>query len=109
MTLGHLLDEWLAGHQVEATTRASNSLYVERFIRPALGDQTLSRLAQQGPRPYEQLYAQLRLCRRRCRGKAFLEHRTARPHECDERCKSHVYAAGRVVDPAGPRGAQQRL
>ena len=90
VTLGYLLDEWLAGHQVEATTRASYSLYVERFIRPALGDQTLTQLARHGPRPYEQLYAQLRICRRRCRGKALVEHRTARPHECDERCRPHV-------------------
>ena len=49
VTLGYLLDEWLAGHQVEATTRASYSLYVERFIRPALGDQTLARLAAERP------------------------------------------------------------
>jgi integrase len=90
VTLGYLLDEWLAGHQVEATTRASYSLYVERFIRPALGDQTLARLAQLGPRPYEQLYAQLRHCRRRCAGKSFIEHRTSRKHECDERCAAHV-------------------
>jgi integrase len=90
VTLGYLLDEWLAGHQVEVTTRASYSLYVERFIRPALGDQTLARLAQLGPRPYEQLYAQLRRCRRRCAGKTFIEHRTARPHECDERCAPHA-------------------
>ena len=90
MTLGYLLDEWLAGHQVEPATRASYALYVERFIRPALGDQSLARLAQQGPRPYEQLYAQLRHCRRRCQGRALVDNRSARPHECDARCRPHV-------------------
>jgi integrase len=55
-----------------------------------LGDQTLVHLSQLGPRPYEQLYAQLRHCRRRCQGRKFIEHRTTRPHECDPRCKPHV-------------------
>ena len=90
VTLGYLLDEWLAGHQAEATTLATYRFYVERFLRPALGDQTLVHLAQLGPRPYEQLYAQLRHCRRRCQGRKFIEHRTSRPHECDPRCKPHV-------------------
>ena len=54
---------------------ATYSFYVERFLRPALGDQTLVDLAQLGPRPYEQLYAQLRHCRRRCQGRKFIEHR----------------------------------
>ena len=89
VTWGYLLDEWLAGHQAEATTLATYRFYVERFLRPALGDQTL---AQLGPRPYEQLYAQLRHCRRRCQGRKFIEHRTSRPHECDPRCKPHVCA-----------------
>ena len=85
------MDEWLAGHQAEATTLATYRFYVERFLRPALGDQTLVHLAQLGPRPYEQLYAQLRHCRRRCQGgRKFIEHRTSRPHECDPRCKPHV-------------------
>jgi integrase len=90
VTLGFLLDEWLAGHEVEATTRAGYVTYIDKFIRPALGDQTLGRLAQLGPRPYEQLYAQLRQCRRRCRGETLIEHRTPRNHECDERCAPHV-------------------
>jgi hypothetical protein len=38
VTLGYLLDEWLAGHQAEATTLATYRFYVERFLRPTLGD-----------------------------------------------------------------------
>jgi len=46
--LGFLLEECLAGHDVGATTRAGYVRYIERFIQPTLGDQTLGRLAQHG-------------------------------------------------------------
>ncbi|MGH3999880.1 MAG: site-specific integrase [Pseudonocardiaceae bacterium] len=90
VTLGYLLDEWSAGHQVEETTRATYRLLIDSFIRPALGDTAISRLCRLGPRPFEQLYAELRVCRRRCHGRDFVEHRTPRPHDCDERCAAHV-------------------
>jgi hypothetical protein len=60
VTLGYLLDEWLASHQVEETTRATYRLLIDSFIRPALGDTPISRLCRLGPRPFEQLYAELR-------------------------------------------------
>jgi integrase len=90
VTLGYLLDEWLSGHQVEETTRDSYRLLINSFIRPALGATPLAQLCRQGPRPFEQLYAQVRVCRRRCHGQVFLEHRTPRPHTCDQRCAEHV-------------------
>ncbi|MGH3592919.1 MAG: hypothetical protein ACRDRF_18045 [Pseudonocardiaceae bacterium] len=90
MTLGYLLDEWLAGHQVEETTRTSYRVAIEKFIKPAVGDTSLTRLAQLGARPFEQLYAELRVCRRRCKSRRFIEHRTPQGHECDERCMAHV-------------------
>ncbi len=90
VTLGYLLDEWLAGHQVEETTRTSYRVAIEKFIKPAVGDTSLTRLAQLGARPFEQLYAELRVCRRRCKGRRFIEHRTHRAHTCDERCVAHM-------------------
>jgi integrase len=48
VTLGYLLDEWLAGHQVEETTRTSYRVAIENFLKPAVGDTSLSRLAQLG-------------------------------------------------------------
>jgi integrase len=65
-------------------------LLINGFIRPALGTTPLAQLCKQGPRPFEQLYAQLRVCRRRCHGRAFIEHRTPRPHACDGRCSEHA-------------------
>jgi hypothetical protein len=90
VTFSYLLDTWLPAHQIEEGTRASYQLLIERFIRPSLGDTSLSRLCRLGARPFEQLYAELRVCRRRCHGRAFVEHRTSRPHDCDDRCASHV-------------------
>jgi hypothetical protein len=52
VTLGYLLDEWLAGHQVEETTRTSYGVAIEKFIKPAVGDTSLTRLAQLGARPF---------------------------------------------------------
>lgn len=89
VTLGHLLDEWLAGHQVEPTTRATYAVLAATYIKPVLGDHTLTKLARLGARPYEQLYGELRVCRRRCHGRTFIEHRTRRAHGCDDRCKPH--------------------
>ncbi|MGH3533502.1 MAG: tyrosine-type recombinase/integrase [Pseudonocardiaceae bacterium] len=90
VTLAYLLDEWLAGHQVEETTRTSYRVAIEKFIKPAVGDTSLTRLAQLGARPFEQLYAELRVCRRRCKGRQFVEHRTYREHVCDQRCVPHT-------------------
>ncbi len=90
VTLGYLLDEWLAGHQVEETTRTSYGIAIEKFIKPAMGGTSLTRLAQLGARPFEQLYAELRVCRRRCKGRQFVEHRTHREHKCDARCTPHA-------------------
>ncbi|MGH3913112.1 MAG: hypothetical protein ACRDTC_06840 [Pseudonocardiaceae bacterium] len=46
VTLGYLLNEWLSGHQVEETTRASYRLLIDGFIRPALGDTPLGQLCR---------------------------------------------------------------
>jgi integrase len=60
VTLRVLLAEWLDSHQVEPSTRTAYRTLIDRFIAPALGDQTLPALAKQGPRPYEKFYAELR-------------------------------------------------
>jgi integrase len=51
VTLGSLLDEWLAGHQIEEVTRTSYRVVIEKFIGPAVGDTSWTRLVQFGPRP----------------------------------------------------------
>src|SRR5690348_2251228 len=90
VTLAVLLDEWLDSHPVERSTRLAYTTLIEKFIRPAPGDQTLPGLVKQGSRPYERLYAELRVCRRHCRGRSFVEHRTPRVRACDVRYTPHV-------------------
>jgi len=34
-------------------------------------------------------YHALRMCREHCGGRAFTQHRTSAPHDCDERCGAH--------------------
>jgi len=80
VTLSYLLDEWLSEHQAEETTRDSYRLLINSFIGPALGPTPLAQLCRRGPRPFEQLYTELRVCRRRCHGRVFVEHRTPRPN-----------------------------
>jgi integrase len=53
VTLGHVLDEWLAGHQVEPTTRDTYATLAATHIKPVLGDYTMTKLARLGARPDE--------------------------------------------------------
>jgi integrase len=89
VTLGYLLDEWLASHQVEASTKATYRTLAKQYLRPTLGDHSLNRLCQLGSKPFERLYADLRVCRRICKGRKFTEHHSGGEHKCDRRCKPH--------------------
>ncbi|MGQ0466896.1 MAG: tyrosine-type recombinase/integrase [Sporichthyaceae bacterium] len=80
-TLAYALDAWLESHEAEHTTVDGYRGYVERTIKPALGDVALSNLTA---RMLEQFYGQLRRCRARCNGKPFVEHREIGKHECKE-------------------------
>src|SRR3954468_11861305 len=76
------LDSWLRTHEAEASTLDAYRGYVERTIRPALGATPVGSVSV---RLLEELYAELRFCRRRCRnGQPAVDHRTAEPHECRE-------------------------
>ncbi|MFI5895413.1 tyrosine-type recombinase/integrase [Actinoplanes sp. NPDC051513] len=83
----HLLDRWLEVLDVEPSTRRGYAFMVEKHIRPILGGVQVSRVDAE---LLETLYAKLRKCRLHCNGRRFIEHRTARPHECDTRCNRHV-------------------
>ena len=109
VTLRVLLAEWLAGHQVEPSTRAGYALLIDNFIVPALGEPTLPALAKLGPRPYERLFADLGACRR-LRWQAL--HRAPDPAAARVRRPmrdAFLPSTGGVDDPPVPRGAQQRV
>jgi integrase len=87
VTLGYTLDEWLGTVELEESTRDTYVGYIERTIRPVLGDVPISKLTT---RSLELLYAELRRCRGRCDGRPLVEHRTKDTHDCvTSRCALH--------------------
>jgi len=88
VTLGYTLDEWLGTVELEESTRDTYLGYIERTIRPVLGDVPISKLST---RTLELLYAELRRCRGRCDGRPFVEHRAKGEHDCmGAKCTVHV-------------------
>ncbi|AXX28619.1 Integrase [Actinosynnema pretiosum subsp. pretiosum] len=87
VTFSHAVDEWLATVELEESTRDSYVGYVERTIRPVLGDVQVRNLTA---RTLESLYADLRRCRVRCSRRPFVEHAVRGAHECAEsKCRPH--------------------
>ncbi|WP_308202815.1 tyrosine-type recombinase/integrase [Crossiella sp. SN42] len=89
VTFGYTLDEWLPKADIEDDTREMYRGYIERSIRPVLGDVPVSKL---NARALESLYAELRRCRVRCDRKLYIEkHTKDGPHDCKaSKCKPHV-------------------
>ncbi|GAA5026198.1 tyrosine-type recombinase/integrase [Actinopolymorpha pittospori] len=96
VTLGYTIDAWLQVHEADERTLEGYRGYAERTIKPALGEVPIAKVSA---RVLEQFYAQLRRCRTRCNGKAYLEHFTDEPHECDQvvhrRVRDHDCAAAK--------------
>lgn len=59
----HVLDEWLATSEIEESTRKGYVGYIQRTIRPALGEVAVDAITSQA---LERFYVQLRRCRQRC-------------------------------------------
>ncbi|SFR29363.1 Phage integrase, N-terminal SAM-like domain [Lentzea waywayandensis] len=99
---GEVLDEWLSGHDIEETTLSGYKMYVRRYLRPAFGEVTLTRLLQLGPKAFEDFATDVKRCRRRCKPRVkLIDHRTERDHKCDDRCKPHA------CKPLGPSSIRQ--
>jgi integrase len=79
-TLNAAIDDWLQVHEVEETTMQGYRGYIERTIRPALGEEPVERITA---KVLEEMYAELRRCSQRCRnGEPAVDHQTALPYEC---------------------------
>ncbi|MFL6141882.1 MAG: tyrosine-type recombinase/integrase [Labedaea sp.] len=85
-TVNQLLDRYFELLRLEPTTRESYESLARSHIRPLLGGLSLGKITGE---VLDSFYKQLRTCRARCRGRAFIEHRTPRDHDCDQRCKPH--------------------
>ncbi|WP_307831340.1 tyrosine-type recombinase/integrase [Nucisporomicrobium flavum] len=86
-TVNQLLDRWLEVLDVEPSTRRGYVLKMDKHIRPMLGSVQVGRVDAE---LLETFYARLRKCRDHCDGRRYVQHRTQRPHECDERCGRHA-------------------
>jgi integrase len=86
-TLNQLLDQHFEMLDLEPNTVDGYRELAVNHIRPLIGTQKVGAL---GGDVFDSFYAELRRCRRRCSGRPSLEHRTERPHDCDDRCCAHV-------------------
>ena len=97
------VDQLLARHlelvDVAPTTKATYTKYVEKHVRKQLGR---IKAGAVGAEHLESLYAELRRCQIHCEpGRRGIDHRTPRPHACDERCRLHTCV------PLAPSTVQQ--
>jgi integrase len=86
-TVNQLLDRYLDMIKVEDSTLDGYERNARVHIRPVIGDLPLGRIDGE---TIDSFYAYLRACRKHCGGRPHVEHRTADPHECDERCGPHA-------------------
>jgi integrase/DNA-binding transcriptional regulator YhcF (GntR family) len=87
-TVNQLLDKYLSEADLEFNTLDVYKGYADKHIRPLLGDVKVGSL---DAGIMDSLYAELRRCRDHCKkAKGQVDHRTARTHECDERCRPHT-------------------
>jgi integrase len=85
-TVNQLLDRYFTMVDAEQTTTRTYVGYARKHIRPLLGELKVG--AVDGD-VLDSFYAELRRCREHCGGRRYVEHRTNRPHECDDRCGKH--------------------
>ncbi|MCE0763486.1 site-specific integrase [Pseudonocardia kujensis] len=87
-TVNQLLDRYLEMIDVSSSTPVMYTRYLENHVRPFIGELKAGAV---DPDALDSLYAELRRCRIHCRPRSRqIDHRTPRPHECDERCGPHV-------------------
>jgi integrase len=107
VSLNYAIDEWFRKADLEDSTRTSYKGYINRVIKPVLGDTPLKKV---GARELESLYAELRRCRIRCDGKPFIVHKKpgehdcakseCRPHKCDPMASSTVRQIHSIISSA---------
>ncbi|MGH3320403.1 MAG: tyrosine-type recombinase/integrase [Streptosporangiaceae bacterium] len=85
-TVNQLLERYLDQFDGAPATLTLYRKYVKRHVAPYLGTIKVGDLDAD---ILDSFYAELRRCRRHCSGRPYVEHRTQRQHECDDRCTPH--------------------
>jgi hypothetical protein len=89
-TVSMLLDRWMDVADLALSTRVAHEIYIERVIRPVLGDWPVRKLERRVD-VLDQLYAHLRRCRRLCDGAAV--------HRAPHRRRRRRYGGCRSTSP----------
>ncbi|MGH4018707.1 MAG: site-specific integrase, partial [Pseudonocardiaceae bacterium] len=85
-TVDQLLDKHFELVALERSTRATYVGYADKHVRPLIGAVPVGSLDAD---LFDSFYAELRRCREHCDRSRYVEHRTSRPHDCDDRCQPH--------------------
>jgi integrase len=80
-TVDQLIAKYFEVIDVDTQTMRGYKSKYEIHIKPLLGSHQLTRLDIE---TLDSFYSLLRTCRAHCRGRKYIEHRTDRPHQCDE-------------------------
>ncbi|WP_308252108.1 tyrosine-type recombinase/integrase [Pseudonocardia sp. KRD291] len=85
-TVDQLLERYLDQFDGAPNTLTLYRGYVRNHIAPFLGH---LKVGQVDAEILDSFYAELRRCRTHCTSRRQVDHRTAGPHECDDRCGPH--------------------
>jgi integrase len=80
-TVDQLIAKYFPVLDVDPLTMRGYKSKYENHIKPLIGSVQLSRLDIE---TLDSFYSELRTCRDHCRGRRYIQHRTDRPHQCDE-------------------------
>jgi integrase len=80
-TVDQLIAKYFEVVDVDTQTMRGYRSKYENHIKPLIGSQPLARLDIE---ILDSFYSELRKCRDHCRGRKYIQHRTDRPHKCDE-------------------------
>jgi integrase len=88
-TLSVLLDRWMEVADHELSTHVTNRGYIDRVLKPALGNIPLHKL-QHRVDLVDRLYSHLRRCGSLCDGTRRIDHRSESEHDCTAlECSPH--------------------
>jgi integrase/DNA-binding transcriptional regulator YhcF (GntR family) len=86
-TVEQLLERHLADAKLGFKTKKNYRSQADKHIIPFIGRQKVRAIDADVT---DSFYSELRRCRDHCDRQPRIDHRTARPHDCDERCRPHV-------------------
>jgi integrase len=85
-TVAQMLERYLDQWEGADSWLEAQRIYVRRHINPIVGTVKVHKLDVD---VLDSFYRELKRCRDHCDGRAFIQHRTTTPHECDHRCAPH--------------------